>query len=310
MFAWKQGLIPSAHRANLKTPARPIRPRKQTRRSRASSEGETAFTLIELLVVIAIIAVLAALLLPALKGAKESARRAQCANNMHQIFLGIAMYADDNSGYLPPKTAPWIPSGYAARWPLPFVVYGYLPPPVGSVNSWKTWRPWDIDWKVAGIFRCPSEPSGDSGQYDKMYVNGAWTSSGGNTYWYGCHYKFSHGAFAHGTIGWPNPGYDFAEAYRSRNLGRAVNPALHWLMGEGDISCWDAELWFGFPPYYQCIAPYRHSGLNWLYCDGHVAFEKWNSYDAYNLRREWALGAVVWGNIDGIDGVAESSFNP
>src|SRR3974390_1461242 len=55
-----------------------------------------AFTLIELLVVIAIIAILAALLLPALAAAKEKAQRAQCANNVKQIGLGMHLYGTDN----------------------------------------------------------------------------------------------------------------------------------------------------------------------------------------------------------------------
>ncbi len=70
---------------------------------------QRAFTLIELLVVIAIIAILAALLLPVLSAAKRRAWSAQCQSNLHQIGLGMKMFADENSESYPV-------SGGSIRW--------------------------------------------------------------------------------------------------------------------------------------------------------------------------------------------------
>jgi prepilin-type N-terminal cleavage/methylation domain-containing protein len=71
------------------------------RAARTRRQHHSGFTLIELLVVIAIISILIALLLPAMKRAREAARRVSCLSNMRQLYLFAAQYAAEFKGALP-----------------------------------------------------------------------------------------------------------------------------------------------------------------------------------------------------------------
>jgi prepilin-type N-terminal cleavage/methylation domain-containing protein/prepilin-type processing-associated H-X9-DG protein len=118
------------------------------------------FTLVELLVVIGIIALLISILLPSLNKARETANRAKCASNLHQIGLAIILYQNENQ-QLSPRTIMDLTGSPAPTW-------GYVSSP-GTPDPFSGNTPYGannvtasffllarIEGLTSAVFVCPS----------------------------------------------------------------------------------------------------------------------------------------------------------
>ena len=94
-----------------------------------TAQGHGGFTLVELLVVIAIILLLVTLLLPSLTLAREAARRAVCAANLHHIGLAEQIYAGDHDGWTPILYGYWSSAWYNKGGDPRYGFLAWLPHP-------------------------------------------------------------------------------------------------------------------------------------------------------------------------------------
>ncbi len=137
--------------------------------------------------VIAIIGILIALLLPAVQAAREAARRAQCANNLKQIGLGLHNYHSAR------RTFPLGALGETGafgnpEWPyllyylLPYVeqssLYeGLRKAQATAVRPWysnsKTAWPLEVQGQSVGTYLCPSDGRGGATKGVTNGVQGA-----------------------------------------------------------------------------------------------------------------------------------------
>jgi len=234
------------------------------------------------LVVIAIIAVLAALLLPALARAKDSARRVQCASNLHQIGVALRMYVDeyhyypvfgDAQGLLPVHTT----DSRSVFWDYQLLAYGgnnkgvFLCP--GSTN-----HDVETNWSVRDI-------------YGTLWPN---RSYGYNAAGVGLLTSFFEPNRNAGSLGldctlegglW---GGSYAPTYRPES--RVVAPADMIAAVDYEPTI-DDDHDGDFHPdavYSLTLTGSHHrSRANAVFCDAHVEFAKTNVWRAPGNRQRW-----------------------
>ena len=155
------------------------------------------FTLVELLVVIAIIGVLVALLLPAVQAARESARRTQCINNLHNIGLALHNYASARETF-PPGDVRHATYGGGTQIKSMYGWISLIMPYIEEANAHST-----ADWLVSledrnnsgntahhiflDTFACPSEinPPAEVGLINNFYgARGNYVANAGTGFYW------------------------------------------------------------------------------------------------------------------------------
>jgi prepilin-type processing-associated H-X9-DG protein len=206
--------------------------------------------MIELLVVMAIIMILAATLMPALKGARQAAKKIQCAGNLKNIGAITLGYADDNNGFMPPSV--WDDYWYnklalSAGIFIPSVAYPQKPAPT--------------------VFVCPS---------NGFQVRGA------TTQWV---YSVNYAMNTHCGIKWSS-----SSGENSQKLENMSSPSASYILmdaatlednGHGVPSVY-GYVEQGSPQQVGFIhgAPPPRGVANILFGDGHAGSEKYETLDS------------------------------
>jgi prepilin-type N-terminal cleavage/methylation domain-containing protein len=116
------------------------------------------FTLVELLVVIAIIGILVGITFPVLSSARESARRAQCQNNLKNLGLAISTFTSTYQRFPPAATT--APKHSVLMYLLPYFEEGVVQDQIDLTQDWNVGANDDITKSIhiGGILVCPSAP--------------------------------------------------------------------------------------------------------------------------------------------------------
>ena len=179
-----------------------------------------AFTLIELRVLIGIIAILIAILLPIVSRARESATKAACLSNLHQIAIYLQEYQNRFRGKLPI----YITAKYADKTiyhggvndytNLGLLVAANIVPESGSEAGRVFYRPGSTVGGTRRRFNCmdPSDPAGSNPWVGRPGYSTRITYSQRPEYW------VWDGTTTYWNIQYPNAHWDMDQTTASQDV--------------------------------------------------------------------------------------------
>jgi prepilin-type processing-associated H-X9-DG protein/prepilin-type N-terminal cleavage/methylation domain-containing protein len=232
------------------------------------------FTLIELLVVIAIIAILASMLLPALKNARDAAKKISCASNLKQISTAFSVYIGDYDGCFP-KSLLNENGNYWSNILYTLTTGKPLKTETGNFIDYIGYNSRGCKGEYGTIFHCPSQkinPVSNSPEYPASYAMSIYLGG--------------------------SPEYrSDSETKPYLKVTKVQTPSEGMLVMEGGVIKIMAWIWTNntIPKDFFGANDGLHSnGLNVLYVDGHVGYKKAAEVELSNSTDE---GKKYWKGI-------------